>query len=342
MEKKVSVIIPIYNAEKKLRDCVDSILKQDYKEIEVILVDDGSTDASLDICKEYESKDERIVVVHTENQGSGPARNAGIDAASGEWAYFPDADDLIEMNAITTMLQAAENNSCDLVVFGYQVIDPNGNLTLKKVYPNLVVEGEAVRKEYEKYYATKEALCIQGAPWNKFFKMDVIRRNAVRYPALKRHQDEAFICRYVGYVQRVCFIQDVLYTYYANDSSIVDQKYPVNYVDCVLGLYKIRKETILSWNPENKKVREILSDELICNTIWAFELSFHKKYQMNYRKRLRWMKEKIQAIDFSEIEWERIDKRPYRRIVARLLPKRTGIAYFMIHSKRVLGKLLLR
>ena len=106
MDELVSIIIPIYNAEESLSGSIHSILAQDYENIEVILVDDGSRDNSLQICKNIASTDPRVQVIHTHNQGSGPARNVGIDHASGRYAYFPDADDTLAPHAISVMVQA--------------------------------------------------------------------------------------------------------------------------------------------------------------------------------------------------------------------------------------------
>ena len=340
MNDKVSVIIPVFNAGEKLRRCLDAIIKQTYGNIEIITVDDGSSDDSLLICQEYAKTDKRILPVHTENQGSGPARNAGIRKATGRWGYFPDADDVIKPDTIEKAMKAAEENDCDLVVFGFEELTESGKRIRIKRYPRTMMDGEDVRRNYEKHYIMDEPLWIQGAPWNKFFDLNVVREHGIEYPPLRRHQDEGFICRYVEHVNRVCFIEDVLYTYYANDAAAVNRKYPVDYVDCVMGLYNIRKDTILKWNPRNVTVRDVVYEELLCNTIWAFELSFNKKYGFNKRERLSWMAEKCNGIDFSEISWGRLNKHPYHRMVARLLPDHINMAYAVIKAKALLQRLI--
>ncbi len=340
MNDKVSVIIPVYNAGGKLRRCLEAIIQQTYVNIEIIPVDDGSTDESFSICREFAEIDKRILPIHTENQGSGPARNMGILKATGRWAYFPDSDDVIKPDTIEKAVKAAEENDSDLVVFGFEELTESGKRIRLKKFPQTLLGGEEVRQNYEKHFIMDETLQIQGAPWNKFFDLNVVREHDIEYPPLRRHQDEGFICRYIEHVNRVCFIEDVLYTYYVNDSAAVNRKYPVDYVECVLGLYNIRKDTILKWNPQNMTVRDVISDELICNTIWAFELSFHKKYGFNRQKRLEWMAEKCKRIDFSEISWGRINKRPYQRTVAHLLPDNLNAAYDVIKAKTLLQRIV--
>lgn len=342
MNSKVSIIVPVYNAEKKLSICIDSILTQTYKNIEVILVDDGSKDRSFELCRQYAKSDKRVIAIHTENQGSGPARNTGIKYATGKWGYFADSDDFIADNAIEKMVSAAEEFSCDLVVFGFDEKTEKGKLIRSKVYPKECLDGEVVRTSYENHYIMHKPLCIQGAPWNKLFDLEIIRKYQIEYPALRRHQDEGFICRYVTYTNKVCFIPDKLYTYYANDRVAVNRKYPVDYIDCVKGLFDIRKATILVWNPANKTVREVIYDELICNMIWSFELSFNKKYHMNREQRLEWIAKNMNDIDFELIEWGRINQRVYQRNVIKLLRTNPKLAYKLVQFKLLLQRIIRR
>ena len=102
--KKVSIILPVYNMEKKIRLCLDTLLKQTYPCIEIIIVDDGSTDGTLKKCRIIAEDYNQVKVIHTQNQGSGPARNTGIKQATGDYAYFPDADDLLDLQAVEILI----------------------------------------------------------------------------------------------------------------------------------------------------------------------------------------------------------------------------------------------
>lgn len=298
MDDLVSIVIPIYNAEKSILSSINSILLQDYENIEVILVDDGSRDNSLQICESIAETDSRVKVIHTQNQGSGPARNTGIESSSGRFAYFPDADDILAPNAISIMVQAMKCNEVDLVVFGFKQVDSKGRVKNQKEYKDATFEAEVLRKDYSKCMGYTSEWGIQGAPWNKLFDLSVIKNNKIEYPSLRRHQDEGFIGRYMCYAKRVHFIPDVLYTYYINDLKKEWQKYPVDYIDAVIGLYETRKETILKWNKEDIITRDMIEKEYICNVIKSMELSFSPKMNFSEADRKEWIK---QAIDKSTI-----------------------------------------
>ncbi len=123
----ISVIIPVYNVEAYLQECVESVLKQTYQNFEIILVDDGSTDSSGDICDEYAGNDERICVIHQKNSGPSKTRNTGLENANGKYIYFLDSDDYIESNALELLVDTAESNNADLVFFGAHSFSDNGS-----------------------------------------------------------------------------------------------------------------------------------------------------------------------------------------------------------------------
>lgn len=123
----ISVIIPVYNVEEYLRECVDSVLNQTYENLEIILVDDGSTDSSGEICDEYVEKDERISVIHQKNAGPSKTRNTGLDNATGKYIYFLDSDDYIESNALELLVSTAESNGADLVFFDARSFTDDGS-----------------------------------------------------------------------------------------------------------------------------------------------------------------------------------------------------------------------
>ena len=136
---QISIIVPVYNVEKYIRRCVESILAQTYSAFELILVDDGSSDRCGDICDEYAEKDHRIIVIHQENHGVSAARNVGLEIAKGKYITFCDSDDEIDINYLWSLL--APPDSFDLVVEGFQYINSIGNTTHIEAYKH---------QEYEK------------------------------------------------------------------------------------------------------------------------------------------------------------------------------------------------
>ena len=337
-EELVSIVVPIYNMGNTLERCVNSLLYQSYSNIEILLIDDGSTDNSLEICNELKKKDSRILVYHTENRGSGPARNTGIEKANGRYIYFPDADDKLEKDSISILVSAMKKGSFDMVVFGYKSIDVKGNIYLEKQYPNMIKKGEEVRKDYSDYVLSTRKYGIQGAPWNKFFDLNIVKKYSIKYPELRRHQDEGFISSYVCHTKEIRFINDVLYSHYLNDLKKEWDKYPVDYVDAVIGLYKIRQETILAWNNEDKKTREIVEHEYICNIIKALELSYSPKMKFNRKERLKWIKKQIEKSQILKVVMP-LSLGRYQKILFILLKKQyIFVAMLIMHIKIVIEK----
>lgn len=334
----VSIVVPVYNMGDKIRICVDSILKQTYSNLEIILVDDGSKDDSLEHCKEIQNIDHRVVVIHTENQGSGPARNEGIKVASGKYIYFPDADDYIEPNAIECMVNSANSTDCDLLVFGFNKVDASGKIISRKCYTTFVENAECIRQHYAEYLKDSGKKTIQGAPWNKFFRIEVIRKYNLTYPALRRHQDEGFIARYVDKATKVAFIENVLYTYYVNDLQRQWDKYPIDYVDAVEGLYKERQSNILLWNKDDIETHELVDNEYICNFIKSLELSFSNKFGFSRKDRIQWIKEK-KRYSFQKVIVPKCTS-TYQRFVKWLFDhNQWNVVYVVLYLKVLVDKI---
>ena len=144
--KKLSIIVPVYNGELFLSRCVDSILNQEFTDFELILVDDGSTDSSLEICRRYEQEDNRVVVLHKENAGLVAARKSGLSVAKGEYIGFVDCDDYIDSNMYSDMMSAAVNDCSDIVV-GNIIIEYSDN---SKIVCNALPTGFYSRQDIEK------------------------------------------------------------------------------------------------------------------------------------------------------------------------------------------------
>ncbi|MFX3660619.1 MAG: glycosyltransferase family 2 protein [Ectobacillus sp.] len=332
--KKVSVIIPVYNMADKIEKSVESILKQNYKNIEVILVDDGSKDESFRKCELLSNEHENIKVFHTENQGSGPARNYGIRMATGDYAYFPDADDLLEPNAIEILVDTMLRFKCDLIVFGFRNMNVQGKLISEKKYQQKIYMGDYIRRNYHKFFNMDDEFGIQGAPWNKFFDLHKIKKKKIEYPALKRHQDEVFISRYVNYVDKVCFIENVLYTYNTNDLKKEWDKFPVDYLDIVIKLKNYREDIIVKWNQQNEIVLDMIEREYICKVIKALELSFSKKFNFKQRDRKKWFSVIIQKSGLTETSIPKRFNMKYQEFVMSLVYQgKLNVLYFLIFTK---------
>lgn len=339
MTDLVSIVVPVYNMSNSIEQCVQSLMNQDYNNLEIILVDDGSKDNSYDVCLNIANRDGRIRVIHTENRGSGPARNTGIENAKGEYIYFPDADDYLEPYAISRLVKATNGGQFDLVVFGYRNAHPDGKTISEKKYQDQIFDADTIRVNYAEYMTNAGAWCIQGAPWNKFFSLNVIRNNSIRYPSLRRHQDEGFIGRYMCYAEKVCFVSDVLYTYYVNDLHAEWKKYPVDYIDAVIGLFQVRKETIFTWNEKDCVTHDMIIREYICNIIKSIELSFSPKMNLNNANRRQWIEESIAKSHIKEYYLPERFNMPYQKMCMSLIRRdKISILYNLLKMKIIAQK----
>ena len=205
----ITIIIPIYNAANCIDRCITSIYTQTFTDYEIILVNDGSTDNSAEICRKYAENDSRITFIDKKNGGAGSARNAGIEVATGKYIYFCDANDEISDNLLERIYGEAENKNADLVVFSVhsKIIDSDNGSVIKEE-ASFFENKEAFRREFSRLYYEG---VLFGGPINKFFKADLISNNNIRFPDLRRGQDEIFNMQYYKYVNSCVVIPDSLY-----------------------------------------------------------------------------------------------------------------------------------
>lgn len=297
----ITIIIPIYNAEKEITRCIDSIYTQTFTDYEIILVNDGSTDNSADICREYADKDHRVTFIDKENGGSGSARNAGIELASGRYIYFCDADDEISNNLLERVYIEAENKSADLVVFSVhsKVINSNSGTVIREYYTtrenSFFDNKSSFRREFSRLYYEG---VLFGGPCNKFFKREIIDKNHIRFPDLKRGQDEIFNMRYYKYVNSCAVIPDSLYTYYQFDNKGRNKKYRLNYFETTTKTYFITLKDLLDEFGADDQYTEIkFQNSFVYTMESAVLLAFNPLEKLNKKGKIDFIK-KIMTTDF--------------------------------------------
>lgn len=220
MSPKVSIIVPVYNAQKTLSRCIDSILKQDYADFELILVDDGSLDESGIICDEYAKNDARIKVIHKENSGVSDSRNRAIDYASGEYLQFLDSDDWITPDATRLFVEAAELNQCDMVISDfYRVIGER--LSHKG---SIDEEGVLTRVEFANFMMESPADFYYGVLWNKLYRREIVEKYHLRMDSkISWCEDFMFNLEYIRYCEHIFVLQVPIYYYVKTKGSLVSQ-----------------------------------------------------------------------------------------------------------------------
>lgn len=244
-----SIIVPIFNMEKYISDAIESILQQSFKSFELILVNDGSTDNSKEICEQYKKKDGRIKLITTENQGAGLARNTGIENASGKYLFFVDPDDVVLDDALEKMYEETIKKEADLYVFGYeqQTRENKNKKHFKKV--DEFYTGEELRKNYDMTFLDKNKK-IEGFPWNNLFLNEKVKKYNIRYPNLKRKEDIIFMYRYINIISSIKFCNIIIYRYFTNFMNEYN-KMSKEYLEQDTIKFKELYKTTLEWSNEN-------------------------------------------------------------------------------------------
>ncbi|WP_051194982.1 glycosyltransferase [Pseudobutyrivibrio ruminis] len=248
-DKLVSIIVPVYNIAEFLSRCIDSILAQTHSSIELILVDDGSTDESSQICDAYGRKDKRIKVIHQPNQGLSSARNAGLDIASGDYVFFVDGDDSIEPTTIENLLLVSDNTKADVVACGFSHVGDgyfNGDEAEKRFTSDKPGIWDGVDAVVQ--MMTTNNVCTVA--WNKLYKRNLFE--GVRYPVGKLHEDEFTTHKLLYKSKIVTYVPHMYYKYYQRYKGIMSEalinRYS-DYLDAIMDRMDYFKE-----NGENSLV----------------------------------------------------------------------------------------
>lgn len=234
----VSIIVPVYNVDKYIKKCIESIINQTHKNIEIILVNDGSKDKSLNICKNYKNKDKRIKLINQENGGLPKARNEGLNIAKGKYITFVDSDDYVSENYIERLLSTAIETEADVVESNYLRVDEDGNIQSKSN-----IGAYFSNNTYEINKSFLENQKFKNFAWNKIFKSSVIK-NFRFNPNYKLSEDYGFLSHLYLNVSKKANVEDYLYYYVNRKGSIVNQffsekaLYDIYVREDILDLYK--------------------------------------------------------------------------------------------------------
>lgn len=214
MNPLISVIVPVYNVAAYLRECMDSIVNQSYSNLEIICVNDGSTDASPEILKEYEERDSRVRVVHQKNGGLSAARNTGLKYATGEWVAYVDSDDALDLQAAEIWVKSIRDD-IDLLCFGVRMIGEASQETLehREKYFECKVLGEY---DFDVEILKKITVTV----WNKLFRRSYIVQHNMQFPVGLYYEDGAFFSQFAPFVNKVVLLPDKLYIYRQRENSI--------------------------------------------------------------------------------------------------------------------------
>lgn len=285
----VSIVVPVYNAEKFINRCVDSLLAQTYQDFEILLVDDGSSDDSFSICKSYEQKDSRVIAVHKENGGVSSARNFGMELARGEWIGFVDADDNVYPRYLGSYFNLGDE--ADLLIQGYKQINVKDGSTSYYSEPDSIIKAESMMP----YILKTQKTWHLGYVWCKLFRSEIIKIYQLKFDTSIHQCEDLLFC--ISYLQYVKILNNISvndqYVYFRVSSQgrykkqdQISLQYKLYYATCrinaaqgympqILGLYS---HNILSYYiygdnryAKNKHIDEYLS------TLYAYRFNYNIK-----------------------------------------------------------------
>lgn len=266
---RVSVVMPVYNVAEYVQRAVESVLKQDMPDFELICVDDGSTDGSGELLEALAKTDARMKVIRQKNGGAACARNAGMDIARGEYLFFHDSDDWAESDLLRRMVQRADDTQADLVVAGYYIetyTDAEHFTQRLMNLPEAVLDRADFRSRAYEYFDGD----LLYQPWNKLYRADVMRRHGVRFPDVSM-EDFPFNLDYIRIVDRVAVMSEAFYHFQRARANSLSQRYIPDLFDkreqeheMLLGLFS-------AWRVDSPGQREFLARRYVERLIGCFE-----------------------------------------------------------------------
>lgn len=268
----ISIIIPVFNAENFISTCLESILYQDFKDYEIILINDGSTDKSGEICERYKEKDGRITVIHKSNEGVSIARNSGIKLAKGEWILFCDSDDQLSSNCLNVFYKASKFDF-DLISTSYSIIKTKEIIEFD-THPNIFSS-----LDYAKLLLTNYKGEYQGYLWCKLFRRNIIINNTLEFdPNISYNEDRLFIFQYLTMLSnQIIYLNEITYFYNQLNSgamnSIQSNRGYKKFQTDLIAFIKIKK-IIKSWY--HKDLNKLINDRIYSS--WRGNISLICKF----------------------------------------------------------------
>ena len=289
MKERISVVVPVYNVEKYLEKCVNSIVNQTYKNLEIILVDDGATDNSGKLCDELAKIDNRIKVYHKENGGLSDARNYGVERATGDYIGFVDSDDYIDAEMYEKLYEAIKKENADVAECNLKIIYPNR----VELYTNEKYFKVCTKQEYLEEYLKIEK--VFGSVWTKLIKSDIAKK--LVFPKGKLYEDTYYAYDLINVANSFVLIDSPSYNYLMRENSITNAKFNLRIFDLIEIVEKFHKMTYENY-PSLKEAADcrkmyayfsvlnsiLLEDEFKNNSYYPKIINYFKRNYMSLLK----------------------------------------------------------
>jgi len=221
----ITIIVPVYNVEKYLEECIKSLMNQTYSNIQIILVNDGSTDCSGEICDKFKQIDERIEVIHKKNEGLGFARNTGLEYVRGKYVTFIDSDDYADRDLIERLYISIKENNADTCIGGFKRVNDNGKIMYKERYKRVIYQNKEIIDELLPRMlgsSPEKSDAVRMSVWNVLYSTEIIRNNSLKFPSEREYisEDIIFDIEYYSKSQKCCLIDSCAYNYRINNTSL--------------------------------------------------------------------------------------------------------------------------
>lgn len=311
-----SIIVPVYNVSRYLKTCLDSILAQSYRDYEVILVDDGSTDGSGELCDRYEEQYEAIQVIHQPNKGLSGARNTGLDHAEGEWIVFVDSDDQVEPGMLELLHNQINRYPADLYSFNARKVNEQGETTGNLLY---VVENETVvffceRDRFSFFFERFMQYQTGWEVWSRIYRRNLIEKHMLRFISTGEvfAEDYLFTFQYLLYAKRLRFLCNICYNYLQRSSSL-------------LGM--LDSESVLP-RLENLGIHDY---ESVCRAgLLQFRKAYDKLYFMLFNYHLQHLLENLPTETVQAWMWSSERKKKHRHWLRKMKKHRSDLEKYMV------------
>lgn len=292
---KVSVVIPVYNVEKYLAECLDSILGQSLKEIEVIVVNDGSTDGSPAIIEKYNKDNSNMLVINQENQGVACARNAGIEKMSGQFLYFMDSDDVLEKSALEELYQRAIKDNLDMILFDADIIAESEQSERAKDFCYIK------KGQYPDIYDGKELLEMmlkqneyRSALWTRFVRADMIKQNGICCIPNIIHEDEWFSLQEMMYAKRVAHVPKAYFHRRLRTGSIMMSKTTEK---SFVGYVKTLEKMAMVYSKTSSQTIQLYARPIL-NCVMRNYVALDSDTCKKYKREIKELKAKLRVINY--------------------------------------------
>lgn len=336
MRPKVSIIVPVYNCEEYLDEAIESLLKQTLKEIEVIIVNDGSTDNSLSIANKYKNLDERVKIISQVNQGVSVARNMGIEATQGEYIGFIDGDDWIEFDMYKTLYDVAIKNNLDLVISDFeQELEGKKIINKLDITANSIVNKECIINSILPQFLQHEKL---NTVCNKLFKRELIQRFNIRFPkGVALGEDGFFNINYFSNVKSLMYIDYCGYHYREVEGSATRNIFEKDYFNRALEVYNEEIPLIYYRYFNYEYLKELKAIKFISSVISYTHIYFKPQTSIAFKERYKYIKKMISNESVNTVikrYWDILysDKSRYERLLIQLIKSKLTLGIYILTS----------